>query len=190
MAMREYYGRFWREVRRTVFIFWKAQIGVGLASGVITAILGFIKGLVPVELGLLSVGLVIAGYLSVLGIFFICSVFTAPVTLDSQRRADEDKLSRRVEELTAARKVEPWERAQRHIVVEVLDQFTEEDKAVVRYALLYSPVHFMDTVNHFGDNGPSVMSRLVHAGLFQPVGDHYAVKPAFLLALSHYFHGD
>lgn len=83
--MREYYARYFREVRRHVFIFWKAQIAVGLGAGVVTAIVNRIRQETPWVVGFLSVGFIAIGYLVMLGIAFIYSAMRAPVTLDRER---------------------------------------------------------------------------------------------------------
>jgi hypothetical protein len=122
---------------------------------------------------------------------YLISIRRGAETLDAGRAVESSGLRKQVEDLTAAKKVSPWEQEQRRLVAEKMAQFTEEDQAVIRYALQHTSVHFMDTVNQFGDDGPSVMSRAVHAGLFHHAhNDHYVVNSAFLLALSYYFHGD
>lgn len=71
-----------------MFTFWQAQIGVSLGAGVITAMVSTIRQQASWDVALWSIGVVVIGYLVMLGIFFICAVMCAPVTLD-RHRAEE-----------------------------------------------------------------------------------------------------
>jgi hypothetical protein len=109
---------------------------------------------------------------------------------DDAKGVESSNLRKQVDDLETAKKVEPWEQEQRRLVADKMAQFTEEDQSVIQYALQHTSIPYMSTVSQFGDNGPSVMSRAVHTGLFYSHNDHYFVNNAFLLALSHYFHGE
>ena len=83
--MGEYYARFFREVRRQVFIFWKAQVAVSISAGFIAAVTNAIREQTPFSVAVWSVSIAVIGYLVVLGLASIGAVMLAPVNLDRQR---------------------------------------------------------------------------------------------------------
>src|SRR6266851_1620302 len=85
--MCKYYARLFAELRRVVFFFWKQQIFTGLFAGAISAIIDAIHHGSGPHVLLTAVLVAVAGYLAILGVFFIYAVMRAPVNLDQQRQA-------------------------------------------------------------------------------------------------------
>jgi hypothetical protein len=86
--MREYYARFFREVRKIVCLFWKAQIAVSMFAGVTAPLIGWLADWTVWDVALLTAEATVAAYLMILGIFSIYAIMVAPVRLD-QRRVSE-----------------------------------------------------------------------------------------------------
>lgn len=85
--MREYYARFFQEIRREVFIFWKAQVGVSAGAAIVAAIANSVRQQSSINIALWSLGLAVVGYLAMVAIFCIFAIMSAPVVLDRQRAA-------------------------------------------------------------------------------------------------------
>jgi hypothetical protein len=152
--MREYYARLFREIRREVFVFWKAQIGVGLLSGTITAIANAIRQQSALSVAIWSIGIAIAGYLALLLLFGIWATVRAPAKLDGQKQTDIEALDRRSKtairerenELASAKEREselkqllsakhPHDEHKLKIVGDVLATLTEKEREFVAWLL-------------------------------------------------------
>ena len=122
-SMREYYARLFREARRNVFVFWKAQIGVSVAAGIISAVMTYIKQRSPLDVALWSIGLAVGGYLLVLGVYSICALMTAPVNLDKQRKREFEQIEERLDSEVRERD---------SIISKHRDTIAEKDAALLR----------------------------------------------------------
>jgi hypothetical protein len=90
--MREYYARLFREVKRRVFAFWKAQIFVSLGAGALSAIATAIRQQSGIEIAVWCIGIAVGGYLLILGIYSAFAIIIAPVELDRQRATETHNL--------------------------------------------------------------------------------------------------
>jgi hypothetical protein len=158
--MREYYARFFREVWRQVFAFWKSQVVVSLGAGIVAAVVNAIRQETPTPTSVVlwSVGIAAIGYLAMLGIFSICAVMIAPVKLDQQREREiqqqknygeteiathrEDARQQYFGRVKAEAELQQ-ERARKHphdehleaAVSEALNKLTEAERRFVRWLL-------------------------------------------------------
>jgi hypothetical protein len=85
--MREYYARFFREVRAQMFIFWKAQIGVGAVAGTISAIVNAIRQQSDLGVALWSIGIAVLGYIVILLGSTLFAAVRAPIKLEEEANA-------------------------------------------------------------------------------------------------------
>jgi hypothetical protein len=143
MYMREYYSRFWREVRRSVFVLWKAQIGVGLFAGVISAIVTAIRQQSPLGVALWSIAISVIGYLTFLTLALMYSMLFAPVRLDQQRESEiqgkdaqvRAKQARVIELEDALSRKHPRDEHREQLVASVLGNLEEDDRQFLTWLL-------------------------------------------------------
>jgi hypothetical protein len=133
--MREYYIRFLKEMQGKVFEFGKTQIIVAIGAGVVTAALTAIRQQAPLSVALWSVGLALIGYLVMLVLFFIRAVFNAPVSLDRQRAATQEKLEREIWTLTQALSRNPHEEQLEGKVRTAIEGLNEAGREALRWLL-------------------------------------------------------